>query len=291
MTLINIFEQYGVRYRQHGEHHHTTRNWINVDCPWCSPGWNKYRLGFHPTGRCSCWQCGRRDPITAVAKLCSLDYGQAAKLLKSATPQLEPITEGCKGIYQPPKGVDVLLKPFRSYLTKRGFDPDEIVDRWGVGCINPGRYRLQWRLFIPIHDVRGRPVSWTTRSIGDKTKPKYISASPEQEDVPHKHLLYGEQHAQQSIVIVEGPFDVWAIGPGAVATFGVAVTHEQIDRIVQYPRRYVCFDRDAQDQAYRLCMKLTEYPGVTIPIELESGGDPASAHCSEIAEIRAEIWP
>ena len=80
--------------------------------------------------------------------------------------------------------------------------------------------RLPWRLFIPIHS-HGRPISWTTRSIGTKDKKKYITASPAEEAAPHKQTLYGLDYCRHTVIVVEGPLDAWNIGPGAAATYGL----------------------------------------------------------------------
>jgi DNA primase len=82
-----------------------------------------------------------------------------------------------------------------------------------------------------------------------------------------------------------------AIGPGAVATFGVNYTQEQAAKIARYPVRVICFDSEsqAQKQAKKLLDTLTPLPGETHNIVLESGKDPAECDPSEIAELRAKF--
>ena len=135
-----------------------------------------------------------------------------------------------------------MSRAHKRYLRERGFNPKEIHQLWLIGGIGLAA-KLAWRLFIPfIFD--GKPVSWTTRAIGVSKRQKYISASPEQETVPHSELLYGEDYCRHSVVVCEGPLDAWAIGPGAVAVCGLVVTDAQVDRIAAYPVRAVCFDAE-----------------------------------------------
>lgn len=146
--------------------------------------------------------------------------------------------------------------------------------------------RLSWRLFIPI-TYNGDEVSWTTRSIAQDVRQRYISASAKQEAVNHKTLVYGQDHCFHSVVIVEGPLDAWKVGPGAGALFGTAYTPAQVKRLVRHPNRYVCFDSspDAQAQAERLVDELSCFEGVTENIVLDAE-DPGSAPERELRLLR-----
>jgi len=167
-------------------------------------------------------------------------------------------------------------------------DPEQIQERWGVRAIGLAP-NLAWRLWIPIH-LHGEVVSWTTRSIGDKGT-RYISAAPDQEAVPHRELLYGEDRAGHAVVVCEGPVDVWRLGPGAVATMGVGYTPAQVERISHHTLRVICFDGEmaAQRRAGRLADELVGFPGKTVVVELESGKDVAEADEEEIKQLRKEF--
>ena len=291
-TLTDVLQRYKVPFRQHGEDHHVTGGWIGCQCPWCSS--SGFHFGFHlSTGATSCWKCGNHNSIRSLARLCRIDYSEASKLLDLKTPF--PKTRAV-GTLEFPFGastvssVTPLPLPHHRYLESRGFDPVEIQKLWTVSAIGK-EHKLSWRLFVPISNPTGRIVSWTTRAIGSTNGPKYISAAASQEEEPHKHLLYGAQLARLSIVIVEGPLDAWAIGPGAVATCGVSYSRQQIDAMSRYPYRAVCFDREpvAQRRAAKLCEELDGYPGRTTRIELLTGEDPADADPAEIAEIRRDF--
>jgi hypothetical protein len=104
----------------------------------------------------------------------------------------------------------------------------------------------------------------------------------------HKDLLYGSDYATDVAIVVEGPSDVWAIGPGAVGTFGTQVTPAQLYKISLYPVRALCFDNEplAQQRARKLGQALSLLPGETHIIRLETGKDPSCANKQEIAELR-----
>ena len=186
-----------------------------------------------------------------------------------------------------PVGLQPLRGPYKAYLRQRGFDPCQIEALWGVLAGGPAG-KLAWRLWIPVH-LDDRIVSWTSRAIGSDVQPRYLSASPDGEEVNHKTLLYGQDLAGHSVVVVEGPADAWAVGPGAVATMGLKWTPEQVAKLSRFAVRAVCFDRGATARAEALADILQQFPGETHIVELETGDDPAEADPDEIEELRSRF--
>jgi len=276
-----------VEYQPPGEHRHVRRGWIGINpCPSC--GSTSFHAAISEDGRsASCWRCGRLDPINllAAAARCKPREVLAPILSARGIATQETPSQPPSGRYIPPTGVGPLLPAHRKYLKARGFDPDDLSRLWSVEGIGLAG-KLTWRLFIPFL-LDGRPVSWTTRAIGTSGR-RYVSASPEQETVSHKEILYGEDYARHAVVVVEGPLDAWAIGPGAVAVAGLVVTDAQVDRIAAYPMRAVCFDAEppAKLRQETLVRRLASFPGETVSVDLETGPDAAEAEDGEIREIR-----
>lgn len=290
MSLPDLFKSLNIPFQTAG-HRHVRAGWIGTDCPLCSPGWSKYRLGFEVgSGRVSCWVCGKVNPVQALALLGRISEGEAYRLWKDVPKRqtwVPPVATA--GTLRTPPASD-LLPAHTDYLQRRGFDPAVICKVWGVQAIGMAE-RLPWSLLIPIFDPYGRAVSWTTRSIGNENERRYSSAKPDEEIYPHKEILYGAHLARHSIVIVEGPLDVWALGPGAVGTCGVQFSEYQVGEMIKFPRRAVCFDAepDAQKKAAKLCRQLSAFPGETVNIVLETGKDAAESAESEREEIRREF--
>lgn len=285
MKFIDILQQHRIDYRLGGTHHHVTTHYLGMDCPYCSPNSNKFKLGYHlEKGFFSCWSCGFMPLVSTLCELTGLPPDKVRALLgkleRPATQQERP-----RGKLTLPKGLEPLQKAHRLYLRKRGLIPQTVESIWGVQGIGVAA-KLSWRIFLPIRDS-GKTVSWTTRSIGEQ-EPRYINARPEQEAIPAKKLLYGEDYARHAIVIVEGPMDAMRIGPGAVATLGVGYSRAQILKMIKYPVRAVCFDADAagQQRAKKLCAELEVFPGKVYNIILDSGSDPGEASQKELNLIR-----
>lgn len=262
--------------------------WIQIRCPFC--GKDPY-LGFNLRGNyCNCWNCGSHRLGDTFSTLLRIPLRESLALVGALTaygiPQddRKPIP---RGEYKPPSPLGALGTPHKRYLRSRGFDPVELVRLWGIQCTH-GFGRLKWRIFIPIH-LHGKPVSWTTRRISNK-EPRYCSASPKEEKYNHKELLYGEDYCRGSVIVHEGPTDVWRTGPGAVGTLGTSFTDAQVLRLSRYGLRIICFDneRDAQRRADKLCSLLEGFPGQTYNVRLDAK-DPGSASSREIAKLRSML--
>ncbi len=286
MDMQEILNELGIGFKSGSEHHHCTPNFLQVDCPFCSPHSNHFRLGIHKNQPwCRCWQCGSKPLAEALVELSNQPFPVIKELLKGLQGRFLGRLETPTGKLQLPEGVGPMQKPHRDYLLQRGFNPEELERLWGFQGIGISA-RLGWRIFLPIR-YRGEVVSWTTRAISERVPKKYISASPLEESVQHKTILMGSDLANQSIVIVEGPLDVARIGPGAVATFGLSYSMKQVRQMLKYPCRSICFDREpeAQKQARKLATMLSAFPGVTRVVELDAK-DPGSASPKEIALLR-----
>ena len=283
MEAEEIFEDLKVDFLR-GGHHHCRPGWVQLrNCPFCAS--DNYHLGYNlAAGFFACWKCGYHHLDQTLIAL-GLARNKARDLGRSIT-LATPVSRHTRQVsLSIPPNLGVLQGAHRRYLRRRGFDPKEVERIWhikGIGISN----RLSWRIYIPIF-FQENVVSWTTRSISDKVIQRYISASTEQEQLSHKHLVYGQDYCRHSVVIVEGPLDAWRIGPGAGALFGTAFTTAQVCKLAKYPYRYIVFDssKEAQRRATELAEQLSAFQGVTETIELDAE-DPGSASPKEIRRLR-----
>jgi hypothetical protein len=286
MKFIEILNEYNIPTAPK-EHHHNTQGWIQFDCPFCSKDSHRWRMGYNIRGGfVNCWSCGGHSLFSTLRVL----LNESSLKIKSIIDSLEgtrphPVKRENIRKFKYPDGIGDLIDAHVRYLSNRGLHYKTIEQLWhvqGIGIAN----RLMWRLFIPIL-YQNRVVSWTTRAIGDKVKKRYISASEEEELIPHKSILYGSDYARKTIIICEGPIDVWKIGPGAVATFGTAYSQAQVLEMIKYPIRYICFDSvpEAQKVAKKLAEELSVFDGETYNICLDSK-DAGAASIKEIKKLR-----
>lgn len=284
MNFEDLLSEHSVPIRKVGEHEHAREGWLQFDCPFCaSPG--HFRMGYNNRfNYCNCWNCGSRSVAEVVHHLTGLPFAEIKKFLKGIIPKREKQYKRT-GTYKPPTGTGDFAPIHLRYLKSRGFSPRRVSETWQVQGIGLAP-RLKWRLFIPVL-FRGEPVSWTTRSCTDKHSHRYINAKPEEEAISIKRLLYGWDAIRNAVILVEGPMDVWRIGPGAAGTFGLNYTPDQIELVSRVPTRVICFDSEhaAQVRAKRLAKDLSAFPGDTYNVKLDAE-DPGSASKEEILELR-----
>jgi hypothetical protein len=286
MTAADVLQELGVEYVEHGDHKHSTSGWVQTDCPHCSPGSRKFRLGIPVNSRwtCNCWTCSTHKLPDTLALLSGRPLREIYALL-GRIPATYAAAERPRGKLVIPKGVGPMQDCHRLYLKRRGIDPEMAEKLFGVQGIGFAA-KLGWRLFLPVM-LDGKPASWTTRSIRPVSDFKYVSAKPEEEAYPHKQLLYGEELVRGTVIVHEGPLDVLRTGPGSVATFGAVIGTAQVRRIAKYPTRVVCLDSDSAGRAAaeKLCAELSCFPGRTVRVELDAK-DPGDASDREIKALR-----
>ena len=291
MDIQLALDEFGIEYKQSGEDHHARMGWIQLQCPWCGHGSGKYHLGININSQhTNCYTCGYHSLFEILVELTGESSGKCWAILNSIdkASRIAPKAIKHQGRLSIPSGLEALRWPHRAYLKGRGLDIKKMVELWnlqGIGIAN----RLSWRIWIPVH-YQGELVNWTTRSIGSG-KSRYIHAPLENCKIPLNSLLFGEDYCRHSIIITEGPFDVFAIGPGAVATCGLGYSKAQVDSMSKYPIRVVCFDSEtnAQRRARKLASTLKVFPGETHLVRLESGKDAGEASQEEIEELREKF--
>lgn len=284
MRIEELLNHYNIPYKKAGEHHHCREGWKNIDCVYCSPDHQKWRLGIHETYLyTNCWSCGYHSLVNVLHEITKVSHTKLREQLGDLDRLKEEKEKVRKNLILP-KYLEELSRPHMRYLLNRGFKVKEIVKLYGLKGLSVAG-RLSWRIFIPFY-YRGKIVSWTTRSIGEK-EPRYINAAPYQETMRMKDMLFGEDLAANSVIITEGPFDAMKIGRGAVALMGMNYTSSQVNKLRKYLVRAVCFDQgtEAQRRAKKLCAALSVFDGETVRIELDAK-DPACASEQELTALR-----
>lgn len=277
-----------IPFKRGGEHHHVRKDFIGVDCYTCGVGSGAYHLGISPTLGCRCWRCGKKT-IWDVWRNLRLPGSWKDVAGHYRREEYHRPT----GTYTLPTGTGSLRSIHKRWLRGRGLVSSEMEKLWHLQGTNHRAGRLAWRVVAPVLH-HGKEVSWTSRRTGESGK-RWVSAKPEHESWPLGELVYGMQHVTSWAVIVEGPTDVWKVGPGAVACLGLGgMTNAQLLTLASIPNRWVLFDDEprAQAEASKLCAKLAEFPGSTTRLELEdgfSGRDPGDCSYDEVLELRQMV--
>jgi DNA primase len=139
---------------------------------------------------------------------------------------------------------------------QRNFDPYYLTDTYKIksgGII--GDY--SFRIIIPIF-YKNILVSFQARSIYSKEKCseldilRYKNYSIELGLVNIKHILYNLDNCLEDwVVVVEGVFDCWRLGPKNIAaTMGTSMSIQQINLLAKrYKKVIFLFDNEKQAQS------------------------------------------
>lgn len=154
------------------------------------------------------------------------------------------------GLGAAPEGWDSLISAMRD----KGYDKTDLIDAGlAVAGKNGGVYdKYRNRLMLPVIDVRGDVIGFTSRVMDDST-PKYLN-TPETSLFKKRSILYGLNYAKKTkrpnFILVEGNIDVITLHQAGfdntVATMGTALTEEHVRILGRYTKELVlCYDNDA----------------------------------------------
>jgi len=258
----------GIPFVESG-HHHAHEGWGQTHCPFCADGTYGYHLGFNlATGYFSCWRCGGKStwkvlrtlfPHENVNKLLE-EYSDGQRQRNKA--QTKTRSRSAKKPLKMRKG---LYKEHKKYLTDRNFNPEKLESEWELSSTKSLSGEWRWRIITPLKNMESEIVGYTGRAIGLLTKPKWKTSSNEELTDDPKKLIYGIEKINDRVLIVEGPSDVWRMGPGTVGLLGIDWSVEQAHILRRIPHRYIMFDSEpvAQARARQLARWLSPFPGDT----------------------------
>lgn len=139
-------------------------------------------------------------------------------------------------------------------LTAQGFSKKELIDA-GLAVANKkgGIYdKFRARLMLPVIDVRGEVVGFTSRILPGLEGAKYLN-SPDTVCFKKGQLIYALNYAKNTkrpnLILVEGNIDVITLHQAGfdnvIATMGTALTADHARVISRYTKELVlCYDND-----------------------------------------------
>jgi hypothetical protein len=232
-----------LRYRQTGEYYRT-------NCPFCSD--TRHRLYInHMYGREDAW--GR--PMYFLATCFNETACMRERDNQYVLRQMIEESPGSLGTFHVRRGTIVThatektmpgpcklvseLDPYHEaneYLISRKFDPHVLGEFYGVSyCMDSIYYFAKWRIVVPTYQD-GKLVGWQARYLGelpwyDKSKrrelpPKYFTCPGMDRGLTLGNIDMARKYTTG--VLMEGWFDVFALGPMGMCYMGDNLTAEQL---------------------------------------------------------------
>ena len=268
---------------------------MELDCPWCG----RPHLGFNTRSRVfSCWYCGKKKTDETLGRLLGVHTDSELQTILRKYSTDVPVSAGPRVIETPVGGKYIepanipLTRAHGDYLRRRGFNPKELVEKWGISSVPGWEPLLGNRVLMPL-TFDGVKVSWQARTVFPDVEPRYLTASKDQEQVHHKDLVYGWDYASLlgRAVLVEGPMDAWKLGPGAVHGFGVQLMAAQVRLLSQLDEVFVVFDSEpkAQTIGRDIARQLAALGTRAEYVDLETSKDPGELSMEEGQTVMNEL--
>lgn len=235
------------------------KGWINVQCPFCDD--EGMHGGFNISGSYyTCFRCKYHWVVDAVAQIIGVDRHQAGEILKQYSDYVQDREEEYDvkvDKVKLPIGCGRMNEACREYLRNRGFDDKKLEREWGLmGTGYLGEYKF--RVIAPIY-LKGELISYQGRDITDRSQERYKACPKSDEVLNLKNTLYGIDKAKgKTCVVVEGIPLVWRLGAGAIATFGIDYTQQQVN-IIQSTYDHIFILYDNEINAHRMSCDLANH--------------------------------
>lgn len=302
-----ILDKLGVPYVTNGKNSVTGA--CTIRCPICGDkpnNPNSKHGNLCADGSYKCWRCKGAAPAVVLSRITGIPTGTIDNMIKMAgggKVETPVETKRATEISIPGTNNNILAEKGRKYLTNRGINPETVEFYYGVKytdiCTQNGQ---DWshRIIIPVKDIYGNVVSYQGRDYTGKSDRRYLFPSKSNTIMDSKEVVYGADICTDCnrIVVLEGVFDVWKFGKGAVSTFGTSYTTKQATELSRWPEIVVCFDNEpeAQKHANDLAKELTSMGCkvviACINLGFKENGDArdiGDATPEEVAEIRKSL--
>ena len=263
--IIAYLDNRGIDYATGG--HDVAPGWVGIPCPYCHCHGRHGGIRLGPN-TFSCWICN--ETATALGLICQLEgftskdkWKQAGAVIrkfstgeaKSADYYIKKPTPGLTSAILPIGQIEMPRRA-KMYLRERGFDPEFLVERFGLSFTGMGAFvkhqgqtwDFQYRIVIPVYYGK-TIVSYTGRDYTEEQSDRFRGCPVECSIIPLKSCVYNIESVKDRALLVEGPTDTWKMGDETLGILGKKITPEQIHTIfrLNLKKAVVFFDNDTFD--------------------------------------------
>ena len=286
--VIRYLDSRNIHHKETGDN--VSRNWTSMNCIFCIDHSN--HLGINLKSKVySCYLCGEKGNIFKfIQEVDGVNWQTAKDIVKEFNGgTYVPKEKHFQSKLKLPNVLKEFPQTYKNFLISRRYDPDTVIQKYNLMASSlVGNYNH--RIIIPVK-MNDRMLSFVGRDITGKAHIPYKNSDETECIKDPKRCLYNMDNVIQSkAVIVEGIFDAWRIGDGAVATFGTEYTHEQLLYLKNFSQVFVLYDADTKfkKEKDKLAYDLSAIVKEVKVIELDEG-DPDNLSEQDIKHLRREI--
>jgi len=293
IDIREILDDLEIEYFESGKN--VSLGWIGVSCPFCMDDESNHLGLCLKSPVISCFKCGKTgnyltyliEELQSFEKALDILHKHESRELKIPYQRSEQ-TRSIK-VNIPDEAKSIIGNRHANYLKGRRFDPIYLTKKYNLHfCKSSGKWAN--RIIVPIYN-RNKILTYTSIDISKDSKLRYKHLSKELSVVHVKELIYGTEFTNGVICcLVEGIFDKYRIGNGAVTGFGVTLTSKQKLILSKYSKVIIIFDSDQAgiEGANKLANELAPFVNVEI-LDLPEGTDPDTLSKEDLRFIRGKI--
>ena len=285
--ILAYLQSRNIPYQTSGDN--VSSGWVGINCVFCIDHSDHLGVNLHSKAF-NCLKCGEKG--SAAKLIQTIDGVNLAIALKT----MKQFGGGgfvererhFQSKVQLPIGSSKKFSDIHmAFLEKRGFTA-EVIEKYDLYATGPISARFKHRIIIPVY-MNKRMLCFVGRDVTGQSELPYRNSHESVSIKDAKQCLYNMDNVpRKAVVIVEGIFDAWRIGNGAVATFGTQYTHEQLLLLRGMNRAFILYDADAIPKAHKLAHDLSSIVECVEVLEL-STGDPAEMSDDDVRLLRREL--
>lgn len=278
LDVISLLQNLGIEYKTSGKN--VSAGWVNIRCIFC--GDTGHHLGINLKSKVySCWICRSSGNIfSLLKKKYDSSNREVFEIIKPFVGKIstkdntaKPSAKKKRRVDLPSFSMDKPLKIHANYLKERGFDHKFLEKVFGIKYTGQiSKYQafdrvidFKFRIIIPVF-INGELVNFTGRDVSGCSDERYKNCPNDDALISTKDTIYGyDSIVGDTAVLVEGPTDVWSLGPGALGIFGLKYTENQIKLLYRKGLRKCIIFLDNEPTAQKIAKKLAREVGSFIP--------------------------
>lgn len=295
ISIIDFLEDRGVDYSTAGTKN-VSAGWIGTSCLFCGDRSNHLGINLE-NNLISCFKCGKKGSIlNLIQEVDRCSYRKAKETaLKFVCSDFSHLIKKERNHAETtmfPAGTSSNFLPIHdAYLMKRRYDRKFLEHKYDIQAIGPTCDDWKFRVLIPVylnHDI----VTYVARDVSGKAEIPYKNCPAEKCVMQVKDVLYGIDNVKEggTGIIVEGLFDAWRIGTGALCSFGTQYTANQLALLANKRLSKVCvmFDQDATSKGRELAHTVSSVVS-DVELILLDEGDPDDLTEDEVWQLRRDL--
>ena len=281
LNIQGVLSDIGVEFKTSGKN--VSAGWINIRCVFCKD--HGHHLGINLKSKMfSCWVCRESGSIFGLIKsILNTDNKETFKVIKKHLQDVRFSYQDVEEEAEQEKSLEVQLPTHlydnplpihKRYLEERGFSHRSLETVFRIkysGQIS--KYKtadkmsvdFKFRIIIPVF-INGKLVNFTGRDVTGCSEERYKNCPTADTLLTTKDALYGYDSIVDGVAaLVEGPTDVWRLGPGALGLFGLKYTENQLKLLYEKQLRKAVLFMDNEPVAQKIAKKLAREIGTFIP--------------------------